>query len=148
MSTPRRGFSLLEVLMATGILLACVIVLAELAGIGRQHAVTAEELVTAQWLCQTRLNELLAGALPLVEVENEWVAETPGWVYSVQVDPLAQTGLVAVRVTVSKEAEGLRPPRQFSLVRWLRRPAYRFESEAEPAGADESATWSEEGAPR
>ena len=33
-----RGFTLLEVLLATGLLLGCVIVLAELAAIGREHA--------------------------------------------------------------------------------------------------------------
>jgi len=144
----RRGFSLLEVLLATGILLGGVIVLAELAGIGRQHALTAEELVTAQWICQTRLDEIVAGAMPLVSVENEWGAEITGWVYSVQTERLGQSGLVAVRLTVSEETDSGQPARQFSLVRWLRRPSYEFEPEAEPAGADESATWSEEGGQR
>ena len=66
MSPARRsGFSLLEVIMATAILLGCLIVLGDLAAVGRRHARDAEDLTTAQWLCQTKLNEILAGGKKL-----------------------------------------------------------------------------------
>src|SRR5262245_33078232 len=48
----RAGFSLMEVLMATSMLLASVIVLGELAGIGRRNASAARELATAEILCE------------------------------------------------------------------------------------------------
>ncbi len=134
----RRAFSLLEVLLATAILLGCVIVLGELAGIGRENADAAEEMATAQWLCQAKLNELRAGAAPLLEIQNEPLLEAPDWVYSVAIDPVAQTGLVAVRVTVS-QAETVARPRVFSLVQWLRSRNYDFGREtATEAPAEET----------
>ena len=60
MNQPRRsGFSLMEVLLATGILLGSLIVLGQLATVGRKHAHDAETLTTAQLLCQSKLNEIL-----------------------------------------------------------------------------------------
>jgi len=142
----RRGFSLLEVLLATAILLGCVIVLAELANVGHKNAEAAEQLATAQWLCQTKLYELRAGAVPLVEVQNEPVLEVPDWVYSITVDPLAQTGLVSVRVTVS-QAETTPHPRSFSLVQWLRSRNYEFNQGPESESTAEEPMSPQEGEP-
>ena len=52
-------------MLATSILLACLIVLGELASVGRRHARDAEQLTAAQLVCRSRLNEILAGAAPL-----------------------------------------------------------------------------------
>ncbi len=59
----RRGFSLLEVLLATGILIGSSIVLMELATIGMQHAASARDRSHAQLICQTKLNEIVAGVV-------------------------------------------------------------------------------------
>jgi len=127
----RRAFSLLEVILASAVLLGCVIVLGELAGIGRANAQAAEELAIAQCLCQAKLNELRAGAVPLIEVENEPILESPNWVYSISIDPVAQTGLVAVHVKVSQD-DTVAHPRSFSLVQWLRSRNYDFNQESTP----------------
>lgn len=125
----RGGFSLLEMIVASGILLACLVVLGRLAAEGRHHVDDIENLSQAQLACQTRLNELLCGAHSLEAVENEPLAELPGWAVSVSVEPLQRSGVSAVRVTVAKErdeeASGLedRPlGPQFTLVRWVRDP--------------------------
>ena len=133
----RAGFSLLEVLVATSILLGCTIVLAELAAIGRQHAGSAEDLAIAQLICQTRLNELLARASPLKPVQDEPLEDRPGWVYSVEIDPLEQPGLAALRVTVSREVpeeQDSSRAKQFTLVRWIRDPYRRGNSDSTPDG--------------
>jgi len=129
MSPARRsGFSLLEVIMATAILLGCLIVLGDLAAVGRRHARDAEDLTTAQWLCQTKLNEILAGVELARPVENQTLPDAPGWAYSVEVESLDRPGLVSLRVTVSEvlpeleEAAGRRRARQFTLTRWIRGP--------------------------
>ena len=70
----RAAFSLLEVMLAAGILLACLIVLGELASVGRRHARDAEQLTAAQLLARSRLNEVLAGAAPL---ESQPAGERP-----------------------------------------------------------------------
>lgn len=119
---PRKGFTLLEVMLAAGLLLGCTIVLAELASIGRQHANAAEDLSTAQRLCQNRLNEILAGAAPLEEVENEELLDGEGWTCTVRLEQAGQFGLVALRVTVAREAAPSRKTREFSLVQWIPDP--------------------------
>lgn len=71
----RSGFSLMEVLLATAILLGSMIVLSELAGIGRHHANSAQRLATAQLLCQNKMNELLVGMAALESVDAEPLEE-------------------------------------------------------------------------
>ena len=124
----RTGFSLMEVLLATSILLGCLVVLGELAAVGRRHAHDAEHLTTAQLISRTKLNEILAGVELVSSVQEQPLQDAPGWVYSVEVEPLDRLGLASVRVTVSEnlpeldEAANLRRVRQFTLTRWIRDP--------------------------
>ena len=120
----RTGFSLLEVVLATSVLVGCLIVLSELAAIGRHHAQSAQTLTAAQAICESLVNEISAGIKPPEALEAQAVEGLPGWQYSVDTQPLRQRGLLQVRVTV-KENVADRKPRQFSLVQWLRDPAAR-----------------------
>jgi len=141
----RRGFSLMEILLATAILLGSVIVLGELIGIGRRHAESARELAQAQLLCQSKMNELLAGIASVEAVDAELLedpmaaqpipevtsgdsamsesAAPPGalaWWYSVEVLDAAHPALAAVRVTVWKARDEKSKRRYaYSLVRWI-----------------------------
>ena len=120
----QNGFSLMEVLLATSILLACFVVLGELAQVGRRHAEDVQELTTAQLICQSKLNEIVAGAASLSSSENTAVEGSPGWVYSVDVEYQDTLDLVLVRVTVSGEVDeaeipGRRRKKSFSLTRWM-----------------------------
>jgi len=119
----RAAFSLLEVLLATGILLGCVTILAELAAIGREHANSAHELATAHRLCANKLSELLSSAATVEEIENLPLEEEEGWVYSVAVEATAQVGLAALRVTVARDPSSGQRSREFTLVRWILTPA-------------------------
>ena len=135
----RPGFSLLEVMLATSILLACLIVLGELASVGRRHARDAEQLTTAQLVCRSRLNEILAGAAPLEAQAASEILELPGWSWKVEVEPLGRYGLSSVTVTVARvprvapatlETPTASGGKSFSLTRWIR------SSERSDAGID------------
>jgi hypothetical protein len=118
---PRRAaFSLLEVLLATGILLGALIVLSELAWIGGRRVRNAEALATAQRICQTKIHEILAGLADPEPVEDEPVEDEPGWLYSIQTESVRQPGLIAVRVTVGQDLPEEKRPKRFTLVRWVR----------------------------
>lgn len=67
----RSGFSLIEVIIATAILLGSVFVLSELAGLGRRQSQRAELQTRAQEVCEQTLNEILFGERPLVDIEDE-----------------------------------------------------------------------------
>jgi len=126
----RAAFSLMEVVMAVGILLASAIVLAELAGVGRDHANAAEELAAAQLAAQTKLNEILVSATPANAVQDAPLETPAGWIYSVEIEPLVRdglpSGLAALHVTVAQDVSDDRPRdrpgRQFTLTRWIRDP--------------------------
>jgi hypothetical protein len=115
----------MEVLLATSILLACLIVLGQMATVGRQHAEDAESLTVAQLLCQAKLNEILIGAQPMASQSATPIPEMPGWTYEVQVETLNQYDLAAIRVTVAPEETDGGPRRRgkrFSLLRWMHAP--------------------------
>ncbi len=125
MTAPRReGFSLLEVMLASAILVGCLAVLSELANIGRIHATVAQDGGTAERICQSKVNEILAGLAPASPVHDEPVEDAPGWVCSVDVDSVRQRGVVALRVTVKQDDDSAGRPMEFSLVRWIRDPKW------------------------
>lgn len=67
----RSGFSLIEVILATAILLGSVIVLSRLAGLGRTYSQDAADLAQAQRICENTLNEIVLGLRPLSPAEDE-----------------------------------------------------------------------------
>ena len=130
-SRRRRGFSLLEVLLATALLVGSLVVLSELASIGRIHASVTEDGTTALRICRNKMNEIQAGLEPVASVRQQTVDGEPGWVYSVETDSVrGRTGLVAVRVRVRQEEGELGRPLEFSLVRWIRDPKLAAGSQA------------------
>ena len=57
----RRGFSLLEVILSTAILMGSAIVLGRLAWMGRTQSTRANSAARAQQLCEQTLNEIVLG---------------------------------------------------------------------------------------
>ena len=125
MRKTRQGISLLEVLIATGLLFGSMIVLSQLAFIGRQHLDRAERRTTAVRLCQYKLGELLAGIEPMEQVADEPLAEDSDWNYSIDIQPLQQLSLVELRVEVVRniqdESKKHSPRNRFVLMRWIYR---------------------------
>ncbi len=128
-SSCRRAFSLLEVIVGTGILASSTILLLSLFSTGERHGRRAEQRVTAQLLCQSKLDELLAEPSRLRSVEEELIAGSSGWTWSADWEPTELAGLVRVHLSVARfddisesAAElGAIPHRpEFELVRWMR----------------------------
>jgi len=124
----REGFSLLEVMLATAILLGAIAVLGELARLGRLNASAARDETQAELLCESKLNEILAGAVPATPHAEQPLEEAPGWQLRVDREPTEHEGLVALRVTVSQDLPAAKRPVRFSLVRWFRQPVERTPS--------------------
>lgn len=102
----RSGFSLLEVMLATTVLLGSVIVLSHIAFVGTAHMDAAQQYAAAQLVCQARMNEMLAGALPIEEVSKQAIPELPGWGLTVKVESASQPGLLALEVTAAELPAG------------------------------------------
>ncbi|MBX3414097.1 MAG: hypothetical protein KF708_15525 [Pirellulales bacterium] len=116
----RAAFSLLEVLLATGILLGAVAVLGELARLGRLNALAARDQTQAQLLCESKLAEILAGAASSESHGDQPLEDAPGWLWRVDREPLEQPGLSSLRVTVAQDLPEAKRPVRFALVRWMR----------------------------
>ncbi len=98
----RRGFSLLEVMLATTVLLGSVIVLSHISFVGTAHMDAARQYAAAQLACQARMNEMLAGARPIEEVRAQRIRELPGWGLTVKVRSASRPGLLAIEVTAAE----------------------------------------------
>ena len=140
------GFSLLEILLATSILVGSLAVLSELAALGRHHAEDAQERTAAQTLCETHVNEILAGIQPAEPVEEQPIEGHPGWSYRVAIEPLPQLGLLRLAVTVQTAAKGRRQG-EFTLVHWLRDPAAQRRAEFQPPSRSTGPTLPDGGRP-
>ncbi|REK11450.1 MAG: hypothetical protein DWQ37_14300 [Planctomycetota bacterium] len=116
----RQGFSLLEVLLATGMLIGSAIVLMELASIGNRHAASARDLSRSQLICQTKLNEIVSGLAPAETVRPTPLEDHPRWVYWVDVTQSDQPGLAIVEVGAAFQPAPRQQRAKTTLVRWLR----------------------------
>lgn len=117
--THRSGFSLMEVLLSTAILVGSSVALIELATIGRKQASGAYDLNRAQLLCQSKLDEIVAGIVPLRTVESQEFEDDSEWLYSVEQTPLMAQQLIEVKVTVFQPENVAKKAQRFSLVRWM-----------------------------
>ena len=67
---PRRGFTLLEVILALTILAGAMAVLGEISRLAMQNATGARDLARAQLLAESKLAEIQAGITSPDAVEN------------------------------------------------------------------------------
>ncbi|MBX7075277.1 MAG: prepilin-type N-terminal cleavage/methylation domain-containing protein [Pirellulales bacterium] len=118
MNTRRRGFSLIEVLLASAILMGAIVVLGELVRLGNRSARAARDEATAQLLCESKMAEIVAGVEPIAEVAETPLIDSPGWLYSVAALPLGQPGLTSIVVTVRQDLPPERRPVEYRLTRW------------------------------
>lgn len=150
----RRGFSLLEILLALAILGGTLAILSSIVITGADAGEEAADLSVARMLCQTKMSEQLLNPeippqpLTMTPIQAAAAPDSSGltrWQYSVEVVPASMQGLLAIRVTVATEdlnAAGT-PRIEYSLVRWIVDPALgleEMEREAEAAAAEAAAT--------
>jgi len=140
----RRGFSLLEILLALSILGGSLAVLSQIAEIGTSAAREARSLSVCRMLCQSKLSEILlnvsAGISPQrildAPLDSFDSTSTASYNYTVEVQPASLDGLLSVRVAVKAlESDSITAIATFSLTRWVVDPTLALEQ----AEADEKA---------
>jgi prepilin-type N-terminal cleavage/methylation domain-containing protein len=134
------GFSLLEVILALAILVGAIAVIGELIATGTRAAGAARDLTQAQLLCESKLNEITAGILIPDPVQGAPIETDMEWLYSIDLFPSDQNGIVAVKVTVYQDLPVERRPVTFSLVRWLQDPGIELPEPEDTSSAGGSST--------
>ena len=127
----RQGITLLEVLLAIAILGGALAAIGELIRLGVRSAGAAQQETFAHLLCDSRMAEVAAGAVPPESVGQTACEEATDWVYTIEVTPADQTGLLQVMVLVQQDPSQYTLPRSYQLYRYIPDPAYIEELQAE-----------------
>lgn len=121
--SPRAGMTLFEVIIALAILFGALAVIGQLIATGSRAAVRTEMHSKATLLCQSKLAEVVAGALPLQPAAGLPVDEYhPDWVWSLEVAPGPHPDLLLVAVTVMHLDPARASDSTETLYRYIRRP--------------------------
>jgi type II secretory pathway pseudopilin PulG len=138
--TRARGFSLLEVILALMTLAVAVTYLTALGRLALKNAARTRDLAKAQMMCESKIAEIVSGITSTSPVDKQAfessteaaVANDPNskWVYSIEQPappgggPGLEQGLIAIRVSVTKDLPEGQNPINFSLDRWIPDPNY------------------------
>ncbi|HBT75694.1 MAG TPA: hypothetical protein DEB39_01940 [Planctomycetaceae bacterium] len=122
-SSGRRfsAFTLLELLIATAILVLGLGAVLHLVSLSRDRSVAAAELAVVQLQCQSKLAELLANEKAIGAETAVPIDTVRGWRLNVAVEPTAYAELAAVRITARKYVEGRLNGVSYELLRWIPR---------------------------
>ncbi len=139
------GFSLLEVILALAILFVSVAIIGELMRFGLNSARAARDKTKAILLCESLLNEIVAGITPAESFTDVPISDIAGeedanWTCSIEVQSLDSSGLVSVTVFVRQTTSDDRPPVEVSLTRWIADPSSSGASSTETESASASST--------
>jgi len=139
------GFSLLEVILALAILFVSVAIIGELMRFGLNSARAARDKTKAILLCESLLNEIVAGITPAesftdVPINDIAGEEDADWTCSIDVQSLDSSGLVSVTVFVRQLTANDRPPIEVSLTRWIADPSSSGTSPADTSSDSASST--------
>jgi general secretion pathway protein I len=119
----RSGLSLLEVILALAILAMSVALLSQITKQSTDNGLMAQRLATAQMLCESKMSEVLAGAIPLTT--TPWTPITDSlrngnWNYQIQTVTAQQKDMVGVRLSVTDQPNTTTEnPELFFIVRWM-----------------------------
>ena len=123
----RRGLSLLEVVLALTILAVAAALLAQITKQATDNGLMAQKLSTAQMLCESKMSEVLAGAIPLTS--SSWAEITDSgrrgsWYYQIQTVTAQRPNMIGVRLSVTDAPDATTyNPELFFIVRWMIDPS-------------------------
>jgi general secretion pathway protein I len=118
----RSGLSLLEVMLALTILAMTVALLSQITKQATDNGLMAQRLATAQMLCDSKMAEVLAGAIPLTT--GPWTEITDSmqrgtWYYQIQTTTTERPNMVGVRLSITDQPNAVENPELFHVVRWM-----------------------------
>ena len=114
--TDSHWLSLLEVMLALSILVIGLAGVGQLIALGAKSAALARDQVRAQLLCEAILAEIAVGARPAESSPLATYDPDPEWQYGVDAQPVGDSGLRSVTVTVQREGN---EKSAFTLGQWI-----------------------------
>ena len=127
----RRGLSLLEVILSIAILGGSMVVIGNLYHLGYRSATQVRLRNEANILADSKMAELAAGVLEIESTGDTPIETSPGWTYSIDIEPSLQAGLFMATVIVRRDQESNVLPVGVSIRRFIPDPDYEPEEEEE-----------------
>jgi len=123
----RKGISLLEVVLSLAILAMSAAILAQITWTATDNGLIANRLATAQILAESKMAEIVTGAIPLQGAVG-WtpitdVVPNGSWYYQVQTVTATRPNMVGVRLSITDEAGVTDNREMFFVVRWMIDPS-------------------------
>ena len=118
----RGGLTLLEVLLSLGLFLGALAALSQLWYGGVRASVQARLATQAILRCESKLNEVVAGAVPLQSTTDTPFEDDSTWTWSLQVLPGPRANVLLLIVNVSHPGQGGLSASGHQLSRLLRDP--------------------------
>ncbi|MGH7200285.1 MAG: hypothetical protein ACREJB_06745 [Planctomycetaceae bacterium] len=133
----RRGLTLYEVVLALAIFLGAMVVLSQIINVGARASTEAQLRTEAVLLCQTRMAEVVSGAVPMQTVSNQpYDIQSPNWQWSLDMQAGPHPDLLVLAVTVSYRQTDGRITESYTLTRYVRDPLLFQDAAAEAAAAE------------
>ena len=134
----RRGITLYEVVLALAIFSGSMAAISQIIATGTRAAVQSRLQSQAMLLCQSKMAEVVSGAVP-PKAGGESAFTEPGlegWTYSITLNPGPRLGLQEVVVGVACRNAGSMVDATFSMSRWVRDQTAFLNSGTQAAEAD------------
>ena len=131
----RAGLSLLEVVLALTILAVSAALLAQVTKQATDNGMMSQRLSIAQMLCESKMSEVLAGAIPLTS--SGWTEITDSgrrgsWYYQIQTTTAERPNMIGVRLSVTDQPDSTTyNPELFYIVRWMIDPSLGLDTPPE-----------------
>lgn len=118
----RDAFTILEVIVAVGILLGALTAIIQIISTGTRSSVQGQFRAEAVILAETKMHEAIAGVVPLQSSSPETIEEAPDWTWEMTTETASLSDVLTVTVTVNREGENDSESHSYSLTRMVRDP--------------------------
>lgn len=118
----QRGLTLFELLLALAIFLTALAALSQLIASGTRAAAQSRLQTEAIFRCESKLGELVAGAIPIESSSKASFDDDKSWSWTLDVEDTDLSGLQFVEVRVSHTGKSALGNTSFSLRHYVRDP--------------------------
>jgi len=118
----RRGFTLFEILLSLGLFLGALAVLSQMWYGGVRASVQSRLRTQAIFRCESKLNEVIAGVVPLQSTSDAPFEDDSTWTWNLQVQPGPHADLLFAVVNVRHPGQGGLSSSSHQLSRLIRDP--------------------------
>jgi prepilin-type N-terminal cleavage/methylation domain-containing protein len=104
---PRRGLSLLEVIIALAVLVLAIVAINRLVDIGTDRGNDARSYTRGTRLAQSKMAEVEAGLVSVSsETDGQFEGDDAAWAYKITPEPAGPPNLYTVTVRVTRNVQG------------------------------------------